>query len=133
MPDGAPAVLAELGAGPRTLLLYNHYDVQPPDPLDLWERRRSSRRSATASSMRGAWPTTGATCWPASRRSRPTRPTIGPLPLRLRWFIEGEEEIGSPHLASVTQDHADALQADWCAWEGGGLGRDGHAQRSSAA
>src|SRR3954452_12972349 len=36
--DGAPpVVLAELGQGDRPLLLYNHYDVQPPEPLDLWD------------------------------------------------------------------------------------------------
>ncbi|TEU13723.1 MAG: M20/M25/M40 family metallo-hydrolase [Anaerolineales bacterium] len=35
--DGPPVIYAELGEGQRTLLLYNHYDVQPPDPLDLWD------------------------------------------------------------------------------------------------
>ena len=35
--DGPPVIYAELGDGQRTLLLYNHYDVQPPDPLDLWD------------------------------------------------------------------------------------------------
>ena len=35
--DGPPVIYGHLGEGQRTLLLYNHYDVQPPDPLDLWE------------------------------------------------------------------------------------------------
>ena len=49
--------------------------------------------------------------------------TLAPLPLRLRWLIEGEEEVGSPHLAPVVEHHADELQADWCAWEGAGATR----------
>ena len=39
--------------------------------------------------------------------------------LRLRWLIEGEEEVSSPHLAPVVRAHAAGLQADWCAWENG--------------
>ncbi|MGI8865740.1 MAG: M20/M25/M40 family metallo-hydrolase, partial [Rubrobacteraceae bacterium] len=35
--DGHPVVYAELGSGDRTLLSYGHYDVQPPEPLDLWD------------------------------------------------------------------------------------------------
>ncbi|MEA3459819.1 MAG: M20/M25/M40 family metallo-hydrolase [Chloroflexota bacterium] len=34
--DGPPVVFAEMGEGERTLLIYNHYDVQPPEPLDEW-------------------------------------------------------------------------------------------------
>jgi acetylornithine deacetylase/succinyl-diaminopimelate desuccinylase-like protein len=44
--------------------------------------------------------------------------TMGDLPLRLRWLVEGEEEVGSPHLEPVVKQHAAELQADWCAWEG---------------
>src|ERR671916_1567164 len=35
--EGHPVVYAEIGAGDRTLLSYGHYDVQPPEPLELWE------------------------------------------------------------------------------------------------
>ncbi|MEM4971693.1 MAG: hypothetical protein QXE01_10640, partial [Sulfolobales archaeon] len=34
---GHPAVFAEIGSGSKSILIYNHYDVQPPDPLELWE------------------------------------------------------------------------------------------------
>src|SRR4051812_15001240 len=34
---GAPVIIGEMGKGPRTLLFYNHYDVQPPEPLELWD------------------------------------------------------------------------------------------------
>jgi acetylornithine deacetylase/succinyl-diaminopimelate desuccinylase-like protein len=46
---------------------------------------------------------------------------VGDLPLRIRWLIEGEEEVGSPHLGPIATAHAEELRADWCAWEGSGL------------
>jgi acetylornithine deacetylase/succinyl-diaminopimelate desuccinylase-like protein len=49
---------------------------------------------------------------------RAYKATVGDLPLRIRWLIEGEEEVGSPNLAPVVESHADKLRADWCAWEG---------------
>lgn len=99
--DAPPVVLAELGAGKRTLLFYNHYDVQPPEPLDLWESPpyagevRDGRFYARGvADDRGDF---------LSRvlAIRAYQATIGELPLRLRWMIEGEEEVGSPHLAPV--------------------------------
>ncbi len=122
--DGSPVILGELGAGEKTLLLYNHYDVQPPEPLELWDSPpyagdvRDGRFFA-----RGVADDKG-DLLARVQAIRAYQETVGPLPLRLRWLIEGEEEIGSPHLAPVVRAHADALRADFCAWEGGG--RDVH-------
>jgi acetylornithine deacetylase/succinyl-diaminopimelate desuccinylase-like protein len=117
--EGAPPViLAELGEGARTLLLYNHYDVQPPEPLELWESPpyageiRGGRFYA-----RGVADNRGDLL---SRvlAIRTYLVTVGPLPLKIRWLLEGEEEVGSPHIAPVVDAHAEALMSDWCAWEG---------------
>jgi acetylornithine deacetylase/succinyl-diaminopimelate desuccinylase-like protein len=115
---GPPVVLAELGSGARTLLLYNHYDVQPPEPLELWESPpyageiRDGRFYARGvADDRGDF---------LSRvlAVRAYQATVGDLPLRLRWLVEGEEEVGSPNLTPVVEQHANELRADWCAWEG---------------
>jgi len=117
---GPPVVLAEVGSGARTLLLYNHYDVQPPEPLELWESPpyagdvRDGRFYARGvADDRGDF---------LSRvlAVRAYQATMGELPLRLRWLVEGEEEVSSPNLTPVVEQHADELRADWCAWEGSG-------------
>jgi acetylornithine deacetylase/succinyl-diaminopimelate desuccinylase-like protein len=46
--------------------------------------------------------------------------TQGPLPVKIKWVIEGEEEIGSPNLEGFARAHADLLRADGCLWETGG-------------
>ncbi len=117
---GAPVVYGELGDGPRTLLIYDHYDVQPPEPLELWEtpafepairdgklyaRGVADNKGDQMCRMQavGAW-----------------LATQGPLPIKLKWVIEGEEEIGSPHLADFAERYAHLLRADGCLWETGG-------------
>jgi acetylornithine deacetylase/succinyl-diaminopimelate desuccinylase-like protein len=45
----------------------------------------------------------------------------GELPLTIRWIIEGEEEVGSPHFAALAERYADLLRADVCLWEGNGF------------
>jgi acetylornithine deacetylase/succinyl-diaminopimelate desuccinylase-like protein len=121
---GAPIVYAELGSGPRTLLIYNHYDVQPPDPIDLWTtppfepRVRDGKLYA-----RGVSDNKGdLSC--RLHAIEAWQQTIGPLPLKIKWVIEGEEEIGSPHLGEFAQQHAAMLQADGCLWETGGKNED---------
>ena len=121
VPDGgAPVIMGEMGAGARTLLLYNHYDVQPPGPLELWdsppyagEVRGGNFYARGAADDRGD-------LLGRIQAVRAYQSAIGPLPIRLRWLIEGEEEISSPHLEAVVRTHAGRPQADFCAWENGG-------------
>jgi acetylornithine deacetylase/succinyl-diaminopimelate desuccinylase-like protein len=117
---GHPVVYGELGEGPKTLLIYDHYDVQPPEPLELWDSPpfeptvRDGKLYA-----RGVADNKGdqmcrmqaIEAWLATK---------GPLPLKLKWVIEGEEEIGSPNLEAFARRHADLLRADGCLWETGG-------------
>ncbi|MBL8058731.1 MAG: M20/M25/M40 family metallo-hydrolase, partial [Anaerolineales bacterium] len=117
---GHPVVYGELGEGPRTLLIYNHYDVQPPEPLELWETPAFQPTVRDCKLFaRGVADNKGdqmcrmqaVEAWLATR---------GPLPLKIKWVIEGEEEIGSPNLEAFVHAHADLLRADGCLWEFGG-------------
>jgi acetylornithine deacetylase/succinyl-diaminopimelate desuccinylase-like protein len=125
--EGAPpAIYGELrGRGPYTLLLYNHYDVQPAEPLDLWlsppfePTVRDGKLFA-----RGASDNKGEI---AARLAaiRALRATYGELPITLRWIIEGEEEVGSPHFEAIAAQYASLLRADGALWEGSGFDESG--------
>ena len=118
--DGSPVILGELRPGARTLLLYNHYDVQPPEPLELWLSPPYAGAIRDGKFYARGVADDQGDLLARVQAIRAYQATRGPLPLRLRWLIEGEEEIGSPHLAPVVRAHADELRADFCAWEGGG-------------
>lgn len=121
--EGAPpAVYAEQrGRSPFTLLLYNHYDVQPPDPLELWHSppfepavRDGKLFARGVSDNKGEF---------AARLAavRALRAAEGELPITIRWIVEGEEEVGSPHFAAIAERYAGLLGADGCLWEGEGF------------
>lgn len=115
-----PIVLGRGGAGPVSLLVYNHYDVQPPDPLDEWasppflpERRGDALYARGVADNKGDLVA-------RLMAVRAYRETVGPLPLRLCFVLEGEEEVGSPHLEGLARSEADLLcSIDGCLWEGG--------------
>ena len=116
-----PVVFGEVGQGARSLLSYSHYDVQPADPLDLWE---SPPFEATIRDgklfARGASDDKGDTL-ARIQAVEVYRQAYGELPLRLKFFVEGEEEVGSPHMAPLAAQYADRLRADGVLWEGGGF------------
>uniref|UniRef100_A0A7C2WRT6 M20/M25/M40 family metallo-hydrolase n=1 Tax=Thermorudis sp. TaxID=1969470 RepID=A0A7C2WRT6_9BACT len=125
VPGGPPVVYGAIGDGPRTLLVYNHYDVQPADPLELWttppfepQVRDGALYARGASDNKGniVARLAAVQAWQA---------TMGPLPLRLTFVVEGEEEIGSPHLAAFVDQNRPLLAADGCLWEAGGVDSEG--------
>ncbi|MGD8819561.1 MAG: M20/M25/M40 family metallo-hydrolase, partial [Anaerolineae bacterium] len=110
--EGAPpAVYGEQrGQSPFTLLLYNHYDVQPADPLALWESPPFEPTVRDGKVFaRGVSDNKGEI---AARLAaiRALRAAHGELPITIRWIIEGEEEIGSPHFSVLAERYADLLQ-----------------------
>jgi acetylornithine deacetylase/succinyl-diaminopimelate desuccinylase-like protein len=116
--DGHPVVYAEIGDGNGTLLSYGHYDVQPPEPLELWESDpfEPSIRDGVLFA-RGVADDKG-DVMARIQALRLYQEEHGPLPFRLKFLIEGEEEIGSPNLAPFVRSNSELLSADACLWEG---------------
>lgn len=117
---GNPVIFAEFkGQSSQTVLFYNHYDVQPPDPLVEWESDPFEPQIRDGKVFaRGVCDDKGELMSRISLIAYFKQ--NGGLPVNLKFFIEGEEEIGSPHVDQYVQDHAAQLKADECIWEGGG-------------
>jgi acetylornithine deacetylase/succinyl-diaminopimelate desuccinylase-like protein len=123
---GFPVVYADSGeqAG-RTLLCYNHYDVQPEEPLDLWDSPPFSAAVRDGRIYgRGVSDDKGQLI---SRLAamRAVKAVTGGYPARVKFVVEGEEEIGSPNLEPFVERNADLLKADACVWEFGGVDSEG--------
>lgn len=111
---GLPVVLARTPHEPakKTVLIYGHYDVQPEDPLELWnsppfeprlENDRIWARGATDNKGQIMAHTLGVLSELKAGRE---------LPVNVIFLVEGEEEIGSPHLAPFVEANREKLQAD---------------------
>ncbi|MCJ7716307.1 MAG: M20/M25/M40 family metallo-hydrolase [Anaerolineales bacterium] len=119
---GFPVVIAERkGRSDKTLLIYNHYDVQPAEPLDLWtsppfqpEERDGKVFGRGISDDKGHF---------VSRLFAidALLNELDDLPCNIKFILEGEEEIGSVNLPEFVIDHQDLLAADACIWEFGGV------------
>ncbi len=119
--DGHPIVVGKSdaqanGKAPR-VLFYGHYDVQPVDPLDLWETPPFAPRIATLPDGRKIIVARGA-CDDKGQvmtfveACRAFKAVTGSLPLPITMMIEGEEECGSNHLFGFVKDNADELKLD---------------------
>ena len=126
---GHPFVLARYRVDPAkpTVLLYGHYDVQPPDPLELWDSPpfeptiRNGRIYA-----RGVGDNKGQH-FAQIMAIEAHLQVHGTLPCNLIFLLEGEEEIGSPQIADFVRDHKDRLKADLVVTADGPLHESGRA------
>lgn len=112
--DGHPVVYADWlhAEGKPTVLIYGHYDVQPVDPLSLWETPpfEPSVRDGKIYA-RGASDDKGQVFMHVKALEALFK-TDGKLPINVKLLIEGEEEIGSPHLPSFIEKNKELLKAD---------------------
>lgn len=120
--SGAPVVFGERkGRSDKTLLIYNHYDVQPPEPLELWESPpfEPSLRDGKLYG-RGVSDDKGHI---VSRLFAidSLLEMDGELPCNIKFIIEGEEETASINLFDFVKNNVELLKAEACMWEFGGV------------
>ncbi len=109
---GAPAVYADwlhAGSGAPTVLVYGHHDVQPVDPLELWHSPPFEPVIVDGECLaRGAIDDKGQVLYEIEA-ARGLLETDGRLPVNLKFLVEGEEEVGSPHFEALLRDRATQL------------------------
>jgi len=95
-----------------TVLVYGHYDVQPPDPIDLWESppfipdtRDGNLYARGASDMKGQFM--------IALNAIKAIKEIADLPVNFKFLVEGEEEIGSPSIKSFLEINKDLFKSDF--------------------
>ena len=116
---GPPTIVGEQGSGARTLLVYDHYDVQPPDPLAEWTTPPFEPTVRDGYLFGRGTSDNKGNLMARLQAVEAYKATVGPLPLKVRILFEGEEEIGSEHLHEFARTYADRLRADGCIWEAG--------------
>jgi acetylornithine deacetylase/succinyl-diaminopimelate desuccinylase-like protein len=113
------------GQSDKTMLFYNHYDVQPPEPLDLW-----TSPPFEATIRDGMMIARGVSDDKGHIQVRlaaldALKAVTGRYPCRIKFVIEGEEEVSSVSLPDFIRANAQKLAADGCVWEFGGVDVNG--------
>ena len=128
--EGAPIVFAERkGISDKTILFYNHYDVQPPEPFELWESPpfepsiRDGKMYARGVSDDKGHIVSRLFALDAILDSE------SDLPCTIKFIIEGEEETTSKNITSFVEENNEKLAADACIWEFGTVNHQGTPQQ----
>lgn len=124
---GPPVVFGQMVADEKlpTLLMYQHYDVQPVDPIDEWRHDPFDPVIEDGRFLaRGCGDTKG-NLIAQLLAVRAWRLAAGRPPINLKFVVEGEEEVGSPHFPAFVRDHREILKSDGATIEGGDHMADG--------
>lgn len=124
---GNPVVYGEIESeeSDKTILFYDHYDVQPPEPLHKWRYKPFSGKIVGGKVYgRGASDNKG-NFVSRLKAVQALQEVTGGVPVNIKFFVEGEEEIGSPHLEPVIREFGNFFSADAAIWEFGGTNRAG--------
>lgn len=125
--EGNPVVFGEIKGkkAKKTLLFYDHYDVQPPELLEEWIcdpfnplMRDGKIYGRGVSDNKGDFVS-------RLKAVEAFLDTEGSLPVNIKFLVEGEEEIGSIHLQEVIEKNKELFSADAAIWEFGGTDRHG--------
>jgi acetylornithine deacetylase/succinyl-diaminopimelate desuccinylase-like protein len=111
--NGFPIVYGEkiIDESLPTILIYGHYDVQPPDPFDLWESPPFEPQIRNGKIFaRGASDDKGQMYMHI--KAFEIMMQNNTLPCNVKFMFEGEEEVGSPNLGAFIQENKDRLKAD---------------------
>ena len=126
---GNDVVLGELtGASNKTLLFYNHYDVQPAEPLELWSSPPFEPVIHDGKIYGRGVDDNKGNLVARLAAIRALLAVRGQVPVNIKFCIEGDEEIGSPGMEAFVERFRDRLAADACVWEGGAVNWQGQLQ-----
>jgi len=118
----APIVYGEIKSkqnSPKTLMFYNHYDVQPAEPFDLWDDPPfSGTRKGNKIFGRGATDDKGELIT-RIKAVEACLKTTGDVPCNIKFVIEGEEETGSAHIEEYLKKYKKKFSCDGVIWEFG--------------
>jgi len=109
----------------KTVLFYNHYDVQPPEPLELWETPPFVPTIKDGKMYGRGVADDKAELVGRLELTQAFLKATGDVPCNFKFLFEGEEEVGSLHLAEYSRKYPDIFQADAAIWELGGIDSKG--------
>lgn len=126
-----PAVIGSLKSkkeNANSILFYNHYDVQPPEPLEEWVSEPFSAEIRNDRIYARGVADNKGNLVARLMAIKSYQETLGDIPVDLKFLVEGEEEIGGRHLPKIAEQNKDLLKADGCFMEGGFLKVNGTPQ-----